>query len=149
MGSEMCIRDRLIGLNNVKGRATDPVRGPLCHMATIYGIEGLIDEVKIFPYALTDEGRRLMEALKTRLKDEYQRLKELVTMIRDLTDLDYRILACASKLHFILRKVMPVSISTEAIKEKAKEFGWDLTDTQIRRAAEFLLEFLRRNVRGD
>jgi len=44
--------DLLIGLNNVKGRATDPVRGPLCHMATIYGIEGLIDEVKIYDEVL-------------------------------------------------------------------------------------------------
>ena len=44
--------DVLIGLNNVKGRPTDPVRGPMCHMADIYGIEGLIDEVKIYDTAL-------------------------------------------------------------------------------------------------
>jgi hypothetical protein len=39
--------DLLIGLNNEPGRATDPVRSPICHMPVVYGIEGLIDEVKI------------------------------------------------------------------------------------------------------
>jgi len=45
--------DLLIGLNNVKGRATDPVRGPMCHMGAIYGIEGMIDEVRIYDSALS------------------------------------------------------------------------------------------------
>lgn len=45
--------DLLIGLNNVKGRATDPVRGPMCHMGSIYGIEGIIDEVKIYDSVLS------------------------------------------------------------------------------------------------
>ncbi len=44
--------DLLIGLNNQKGRATDPVRGPMNHLPKIYGIEGLIDEVKIYDTAL-------------------------------------------------------------------------------------------------
>jgi hypothetical protein len=47
--------DLLIGLNNQKGRATDPVRSPICHMPMIYGIEGLIDEVKIYDQALSPE----------------------------------------------------------------------------------------------
>jgi hypothetical protein len=47
--------DLLIGLNNQKGRATDPVRSPICHMPVIYGIEGLIDEVKIYDQALSPE----------------------------------------------------------------------------------------------
>ncbi|MHC4325103.1 MAG: LamG domain-containing protein, partial [Planctomycetota bacterium] len=47
--------DLLIGLNNQKGRATDPVRSPICHMPIIYGIEGLIDEVKIYDQALSTE----------------------------------------------------------------------------------------------
>jgi hypothetical protein len=42
----------VIGLNNIKGRATDPVRGPICHLPLTYGIEGLIDEVKIYNIAL-------------------------------------------------------------------------------------------------
>ncbi|MEM9659764.1 MAG: LamG domain-containing protein, partial [Planctomycetota bacterium] len=45
--------DLVIGLNNVPGRATDPVRGPICHLAGIYGIEGLIDEVRIYDEALS------------------------------------------------------------------------------------------------
>ncbi len=44
--------DLVIGLNNVEGRATDPVRGPNNHMAIVYGIEGLIDEVKIYDETL-------------------------------------------------------------------------------------------------
>jgi hypothetical protein len=47
--------DLLIGLNNQKGRATDPVRSPICHMPVIYGIEGLIDEVKIYDQVLSGE----------------------------------------------------------------------------------------------
>lgn len=40
--------DVIIGLNNVPGRATDPVREPNCNLPAIYGIEGLIDEVRIY-----------------------------------------------------------------------------------------------------
>lgn len=45
--------DLLIGLNSVPGRATDPIRPPICHLARIYGIEGLIDEVRIHDQALS------------------------------------------------------------------------------------------------
>ncbi|MHC4143219.1 MAG: LamG domain-containing protein [Planctomycetota bacterium] len=45
--------DLLIGLNNRPGRATDPVREPICHMPSIYGIEGLIDEVRIYDQVLS------------------------------------------------------------------------------------------------
>ncbi|MHC4116446.1 MAG: LamG domain-containing protein [Planctomycetota bacterium] len=47
--------DLLIGLNNRPGRATDPVRSPICHMPVIFGIEGLIDEVKIYDKVLSTE----------------------------------------------------------------------------------------------
>jgi len=50
---EMVDTDLLIGLNNVPGRATDPIRSPICHLARIYGIEGLIDEVRIYDEALS------------------------------------------------------------------------------------------------
>lgn len=43
----------MIGLNNVPGRATDPIRPPICHLARLYGIEGLIDEVRIYDQALS------------------------------------------------------------------------------------------------
>ena len=45
--------DLMIGLNNQPGRATDPVRSPICHMPVVYGIEGLIDEVKLYDKALS------------------------------------------------------------------------------------------------
>jgi hypothetical protein len=47
--------DLLIGLNNRPGRATDPVREPICHLPTIYGIEGLIDEVRIYDKVLSSD----------------------------------------------------------------------------------------------
>jgi hypothetical protein len=45
--------DLLIGLNNVPGRATDPIRAPICHLARVYGIEGLIDEIRIYDQVLS------------------------------------------------------------------------------------------------
>ena len=45
--------DLLIGLNNQPGRATDPVRSPICHIPAVYGIEGLIDEVKLYDEVLS------------------------------------------------------------------------------------------------
>jgi len=73
--------DLIIGLNNVKGRPTDPVRGPMCHMADIYGIEGLIDEVKIYGTALNP----------AQISASYKNLKPDVTT-RDNPHLDRRIL---------------------------------------------------------
>jgi|GEM_PF-179850 len=47
--------DLLIGLNNTPGRVSDPVRGPLNNLPRIYGLEGLIDEVKIYDTLLSTE----------------------------------------------------------------------------------------------
>jgi len=63
--------DLLIGLNNQKGRATDPVRSPICHLPVIYGIEGLIDEVKIYDQALSTED---IAASYYRLKPDFASL---------------------------------------------------------------------------
>ena len=63
--------DLLIGLNNRKGRATDPVRSPICHMPMIYGIEGLIDEVKIYDRALSPKD---IAASYYRLKPDFASL---------------------------------------------------------------------------
>jgi hypothetical protein len=60
--------DLLIGLNNEPGRATDPVRSPICHMPVIYGIEGLIDEVKIYDKVLSADD--IIESY-TRLKPDF------------------------------------------------------------------------------
>ncbi|MHC4169401.1 MAG: LamG domain-containing protein, partial [Planctomycetota bacterium] len=60
--------DLLIGLNNQQGRATDPVREPICHLPTIYGIEGLIDEVKIYDKVLSSDD--IAESY-TRLKPDF------------------------------------------------------------------------------
>ncbi len=71
----------LIGLNNQKGRATDPVRGPICHLPVIYGIEGLIDEVKIYNAALT----------RSQVKESYDNSRPDRTL-RDHPDLQPRVL---------------------------------------------------------
>ncbi|UCD53240.1 MAG: LamG domain-containing protein [Phycisphaerales bacterium] len=60
--------DLLIGLNNQPGRATDPVRSPICHMPVVYGIEGLIDEVKLYDKALSGA---LIEESYVRLQPDF------------------------------------------------------------------------------
>ena len=74
-------KDILIGLNNVKGRATDPVRNAICHLDTIYGIEGLIDEVKIYNTTLDS----------SQVASSYNNFKP-ETSLRDNPDLERRIL---------------------------------------------------------
>ena len=73
--------DLLIGLNNMPGRATDPIREPICHLARIYGIEGLIDEVRIYDQALSAE----------QIANSYQNLKPS-DQLRDNPDLPKRTL---------------------------------------------------------
>ena len=73
--------DLLIGLNNRQGRATDPVRGPRNHLPTIYGIEGLVDEVKIYTVALTPK----------QILESYEYLKPS-SVLRKVPDLAVRVL---------------------------------------------------------
>ncbi len=46
--------DLLIGLNSQAARPTDPVRGPNNNLPSIFGLEGLVDEVKIYNTALSE-----------------------------------------------------------------------------------------------
>jgi len=73
--------DLVIGLNNRKGRATDPVRGPINHLPAIYGIEGLIDEVRIYDAALAPE----------QISESYDGF-ETANTLRDRPDLQPRVL---------------------------------------------------------
>jgi len=68
-------------LNNKKGRATDPVREPICHLPVIYGIKGLIDEVKIYNVALDS----------SQVAASYDNLRPMEKH-RDSPDLERRIL---------------------------------------------------------
>jgi len=47
--------DYTIGINNHPQRCTDPVRGPDQNIPFIYGIQGLLDEVKVYDIALSDD----------------------------------------------------------------------------------------------
>ena len=46
--------DLMIGLNNKKERCTDYVRSPLQNIEFIYGIQGLLDEIKVYDKALSE-----------------------------------------------------------------------------------------------
>ena len=82
-GGEINIPDKdlLIGLNNTPGRPTDPVRGPVCHLPGIYGIEGLIDEVRIYNTTLDS----------SQVAESYKNFKPVDALIAQ-PDLDRRIL---------------------------------------------------------
>ena len=73
--------DLAIGLNNVQGRPTDPVRGPVCHLPGIYGVEGLIDEVKIYDITLDS----------SKVAESYDNSKPPSALV-DKPDLEHRIL---------------------------------------------------------
>lgn len=47
--------DYTLGINNTPQRCTDPVRGPDQNLPFIYGIQGLLDEVRVYDMALSEE----------------------------------------------------------------------------------------------
>ena len=91
-----------------------------------------------YDYRLTEDGKAAVAFLKLRYPEEAQCVQEAVARLRSAGDPDYMELSIAAKAYFILRNAGDETLELSDVAKEAKKFGWDVTEQQIKKAAEFL-----------
>ena len=92
-------------------------------------------EVRRYDYALTEDGKRLVEPLFRTA--EYQRIKAAVDRIIQAGDPNYVELSLAAKAYFLLKKTgggMPLS----EFQKQAEQYNWSISPRSVEKALTFL-----------
>ena len=94
-------------------------------------------EVKRYNFSLTESGQRLTEILIKENSDENKMVRGFIEKLKELDSPDYLSLSLAAKAYFILSKEGK-PMSEAQIREKAKEFGWNVNGNDIHMAVNIL-----------
>lgn len=89
-------------------------------------------EVVRFDYSLTSDGKAIYQELK-----RTSEAKHMIEYLKKMKDLDYVELSIAAKSHYILKQEGKPMIA-DKIREKSKNFNWNITDKEINSAINFL-----------
>ena len=112
--------------------------GFLDHTVSGMGVaDGHGFEVARHDYRLNDSGRRIAQAKAKSYPDEWGKIQTAAEKMKTLLDQDYMKLSIAAKTKFMLKKKSGSATPSE-LKQLAPRFGWDVTDDQIKEAANLL-----------
>lgn len=89
-------------------------------------------EVIRFDYSLTSDGKAIYHELKGTSE-----AKNMIEQLRKMKDFDYVKLSIAAKAYYILKQEGK-SMNADKIREKSKNFNWNITDKDINSAIDFL-----------
>ena len=89
-----------------------------------------------YTYRIIDGGRQYLTAIEEFDREGFAKLTEIVSRIVS-TRANWRQLACAAKLHYLLEKAGG-RISRSDAKKEARRVGWELSDPDIDTAIEVL-----------
>jgi len=94
-------------------------------------------EVARHDYRLNDSGRRIAEAKAKSYLDEWEKIQVMAKKMKTLLDQDYMKLSIAAKTKIMVKENSGSATPSE-LKQLAPRFGWDVTDEQIKEAANLL-----------
>ncbi|MCJ7577926.1 MAG: hypothetical protein MUO91_05705 [candidate division Zixibacteria bacterium] len=86
-------------------------------------------EFKRYDFELVENGKNLAEIVKEENAQTYKKVEEFVKKM-EVNKANYLSLSIAAKAYFILHKESML-MNKDAIREKAKLFGWNVTDADI------------------
>jgi len=104
---------------------------------TFPGQESIFGEWRRHSYELTEDGNLLLQALGD--TGEARKLREALDKVNSQPiGEDFNLLSVAAKVHVLLGEKSPATASE--IKRKALEYGWQLSEQQIRDVAQYLVD---------
>lgn len=89
-------------------------------------------EVVRFDYSLTSDGKAIYQELKGTPE-----AKKMIEQLKKMKDFDYVKLSIAAKSYYILKQD-DKPMNADKIREKSKNFNWNITDKDINSAIDFL-----------
>lgn len=93
-------------------------------------------EFKRYDFELTENGKNLAEIVKEEDSQTYKNVEEFVKKMT-VNKTNYLSLSIAAKAYFILNREGN-SMNMDAIIEKANQFGWNVSGTDIEKAVTIL-----------
>jgi hypothetical protein len=94
-------------------------------------------EIARYDYSLTEEGKRLYKRKKSEHPELYREIQRLADAIKSAGDVNYWELSIAAKTYFMLKNHGRTATFKE-IQRIAQRLGWDVTERELERAADFL-----------
>lgn len=115
--------------------------GFLAETETLYpAAAGNVFPVCKYKYTLTPEGREVFESVVEKDRDFFERLRNALSRITDVGEIDYVSLSLAAKMYHILKTEHPKSMKKHQIMSVAHELNWQLSEESIESAAAFLID---------
>ena len=97
--------------------------------------QNIFGEIRRHTYYLTPDGDTVMEEI--RKEDEYANWKQALDTLNSYSlASDFNTLSIAAKVYYIVNR--QGRTTTEQIQEVAKEYDWDIDDSQIENVRSFL-----------
>ena len=98
-------------------------------------------EGKKYTYTLTEDGRAVMEALRRKHADEFQRISEHISALLSNAP-STRALAVASKLLILRERSREHAASPGKLRRLAEKFGWrDISNQDVRDGVDLLVKY--------
>ena len=95
-------------------------------------------EKRRYDYELTEDGKVVVRSMHGRFKEEFQIISQAVEKMKTAGgEMHYMPLAIAAKAYFILSSDYR-DLSSLEIVERARKFGWGVSDSQVYCATSFL-----------
>lgn len=102
-----------------------------------WGMDNRGFEAVRYDYELTNDGKEMAKILEKTNTKIYKEIENLVKTLKELGDPDYMQLSAASKAYFILKREGK-KMTSEEIRQKAVDFNWNLTGSDINKAIKIL-----------
>ncbi len=99
-------------------------------------------EIVRYDYQLTDAGKKVAEQKRQRFTEEWKPIEAATQKMVEAEkggSLDYMGLAAAAKAHFLIKQKGGTAYPTE-IREMARQFNWSLSEQEVERAGDFLVQ---------
>ncbi|MBN2330080.1 MAG: hypothetical protein JXR73_23270 [Candidatus Omnitrophica bacterium] len=95
-------------------------------------------EVARHDFSLTDEGKKIAEAKKKVYPKFWGKILDVKNQLDSagIRDTDYMKLSIAAKIYLIKEENNQINLSE--LSERAKKFGWQIDDSQIRESTDIL-----------
>ena len=104
--------------------------------ASAGGIDPQGFEVARYDYNLTPEGRQIAQEKAEQYPDEWNQINNAAKRLKSMPVNDYVRLSIAAKMLYILHERGKASL--DELVEMTPTFGWNVTNSQMQEAGEFL-----------
>jgi uncharacterized protein len=111
--------------------------GYLSECSTSWGSDQRGFEISRYDYSLTEEGIRLYNRKKKEHPELCRDIQRLAEAIKSAGDFNYWELSIAAKTYFILKNHGSTA-TFEEIQKIAQSLGWEVTERELNKAADFL-----------